>query len=160
MDSRGNEPAQFTRYGGSTSVLREHKQLPRTLEAWLRGRGGQPRTGGFKPLVGQMPPTLNNICLQLETITGSSLEARDGREARTYLEVEGVQGSVRRAVDGSLRGELQGVEEPLTLDAEGAAQLKQRLADVAGAVVHQLHEEITTCIRRIQAARSSNTHLL
>lgn len=58
------------------------------------------------------------------------------------------------------------------MDAEGAAQLKHSLADVAGAIVHQLNEETRKCIRRIQergscvlmmspaSPRTSNTHLL
>lgn len=63
--------------------------------------------------------------------------------------MEVVHVPVRRAVDGSLCGELQGVEETLTLDAERAAQLKRSLADAAGAVVHQLDEEMGKCISRI-----------
>lgn len=63
--------------------------------------------------------------------------------------MEVVHVPVRRAVDGSLCGELQGVEETLTLDAERAAQLKRSLADPAGAVVHQLDEEMGKCISRI-----------
>lgn len=61
--------------------------------------------------------------------------------------MEVVHVPVRRTVDGSLCGELQGVEETLTLDAERAAQLKSSLADPAGAVVHQLDEEMGKCIR-------------
>lgn len=64
--------------------------------------------------------------------------------------MKGVQGFVGRAVDGALSGELQGVEESLTLAAEGAVQLKHSLADAAGAIVDQLNEEITKCIMRIQ----------
>lgn len=45
------------------------------------------------------------------------------------------------AVDGPLGGELQGVEEGETLDAEGAAQLQQGVADSAGPVVHQLQNK-------------------
>lgn len=80
-------------------------------------------------------------------------------QVQTYLQLEGVQGPVRGAVEGSLRGELQGVEEPLALEAEGAAQLKHSLADVAGAIVHQLKEEIRKWIRRVQEHNSFSLDL-
>lgn len=44
------------------------------------------------------------------------------------------------AVDGSFCGELQGVKEVEALGAEGAAQLKQGVADPTRPVVHQLDE--------------------
>lgn len=71
-----------------------------------------------------------------------------GREP--YFETEVIHVAVRGAVDGSLCGELQGVEDSLTLGAEGAAQLEHSLADPAGAVVHQLDEKMDKCISRIR----------
>lgn len=44
------------------------------------------------------------------------------------------------AVDGAFCGELQRVEECLTLDTERAAQLQQGVADPTGPVVHQLEK--------------------
>lgn len=44
------------------------------------------------------------------------------------------------AVDGAFCGELQGVKKSVTLDTEGAAQLKWGVADPAGPVVHQLEK--------------------
>ena len=43
-------------------------------------------------------------------------------------------------VEGSLCGELQGVEKAMTLQLEGAVQLKQGVADLTRTVVHQLRE--------------------
>lgn len=48
---------------------------------------------------------------------------------------------VSGAVDGAFGGELEGVEERVTLDAEGAVQLQQGVADPTGPVVHQLQSE-------------------
>lgn len=66
-----------------------------------------------------------------------------------HLEVAGVHVPVGGAVDGPLRGELQGVDEALVLDAEGAAQLQHSLADPTGAVVHQLWGGVRKPISRI-----------
>lgn len=47
---------------------------------------------------------------------------------------------VSSAVDGAFCGELQWIKEIVALDTEGAAQLKQGLADPAGPVIHQLEK--------------------
>lgn len=44
------------------------------------------------------------------------------------------------AVDGAFCGELERIKETVTLDTEGAAQLKQGVADPTGPVVHQLEK--------------------
>lgn len=56
----------------------------------------------------------------------------------THFEVQVVHVLVGGAVDGAFCGELQRVEEILTLHPEGATQLKQGVADPTGPVVHQL----------------------
>ena len=53
---------------------------------------------------------------------------------------------VRGAVNGALCGKLQGVEEGLTLDAEGAVQLEPGVADPTGPVVHQLETKKETLV--------------
>lgn len=67
----------------------------------------------------------------------------------THFEAEVVHVFVSGAVDGAFGGELEGVEERVTLDAEGAVQLQQGVADPTGPVVHQLQSEN----RKVQYAR-------
>lgn len=55
--------------------------------------------------------------------------------------MEVVDGFLRAAVDGSLGGEFQRVEEFVTLDLQRAAQLQQRVADPTGPVVDELDGE-------------------
>lgn len=113
---------------------------------------------------GQDTPTLNNTSdSSWRPSRNTTIFIYPGERGRgeTHFETAVVHVAVRRAVDGSLRGELQGVEDGLTLGAEGAAQLKHSLADPAGAVVHQLDEEMGKCISRIRRMDSdltSDTH--
>lgn len=63
------------------------------------------------------------------------------RACRAYFEVEMVHGVVGGAVEGAFSGELQGIKESLTLDSEGAAQLKEGVANPTGPVIHQLEKD-------------------
>lgn len=57
---------------------------------------------------------------------------------KTHFEMEVVDGFFRGAVDGSLGGEFQRVEQFVTLHLERAAQLQQGVTDLTRPVVQEL----------------------
>lgn len=116
---------------GGLSSCAEHRE-----ELELQRGGGVSILGGAEELGGGggCGPTNRTTQLLITHLTRNWQEMftiwfsltwpREVCICETYFEVQVVHVFVWGAVDGSFGGELQGVEEIVTLDTEGARQLK------------------------------------